>query len=276
MKDAFIISLLSILPRKGFSWTQGAFARKKASRSLLNWYIRHYQVNVDEMEGSLEDYPSLATFFVRSLKPGARQIASDPQVIASPCDGRAVAFGRVENGVFSLFGGEVPVAELLGAESDFDEGSFLVIYLAPPDYHRVHFPFAGEVTGFRYLPGHLWPVFPGAVRAVKKLFAKNERLVIFQKTKTAGDLALVMVGAYGVGRIETTFSDLLTNAGALATEERLEGLPPVEKGQELGRFNMGSTVILFFEKGRINWSLEENQRVWMGQEIAKLQEKDKA
>lgn len=276
MKDALIISLLSVLPRKGFSWTQGAFARKKASRALLNWYVRHYKVNTEEMEGSLADYPTLAEFFVRPLKAGARTIAADPSSVASPCDGRAVAFGAVQGGVFSLFGGDVPVAELLGAQTAFDEGSFLVIYLAPPDYHRVHFPFAGQVTGFRYLPGHLWPVFPGAVRAVKKLFAKNERLVIFQDAKSAGPVALVMVGAYGVGRIETTFSDLLTNAGALAQEESLSGLAPVKKGQELGRFNMGSTVILFFEKGRINWCLEENQRVWMGQEIAKLQEKSTA
>jgi phosphatidylserine decarboxylase len=270
MKDALIIGLLSVLPRKGFSWTQGAFARKKASRALLNWYVRHYQVNLDEMEGSLQDYPTLAEFFVRPLRAGMREIANASDAVVSPCDGRAVAFGDVQDGSFSIFGGEVPVAELLGANTTFEEGSFLVIYLAPPDYHRVHFPFSGTLTGFRYLPGHLWPVFPGAVRAVKKLFAKNERLVVFQQDEAVGKIALVMVGAYGVGRIETTFSDLLTNGGAQAQEQELSGLEPVVKGQELGRFNMGSTVILFFEKGRVNWKLEENQRVLMGQEIAKL------
>jgi phosphatidylserine decarboxylase len=270
MKDALIIGLLSVLPRKGFSWTQGAFARKKASRALLNWYVRHYQVNLDEMEGSLEDYPTLAEFFVRPLRAGMREISDAADVVVSPCDGRAVAFGEVQDGSFSIFGGEVPVAELLGSKTTFEEGSFLVIYLAPPDYHRVHFPFSGTLTGFRYLPGHLWPVFPGAVRAVKKLFAKNERLVVYQQDEAVGKIALVMVGAYGVGRIETTFSDLLTNGGELAQEQEFSDLEPVSKGQELGRFNMGSTVILFFEKGRITWNLDENQRVLMGQEIAKL------
>jgi phosphatidylserine decarboxylase len=204
-------------------------------------------------------------------------VEEDPHTVVSPCDGRAVALGQVKGGAFSLWDGqELPVSELLGEESAFDEGAYLVIYLAPPDYHRVHFPFEGQVTGYRYLPGHLWPVFPRAVRAVKKLFARNERLVVFQNCGPAGRLALVMVGAYGVGRIETTFLDLLTNTGEMAQEAELEGPARVKKGEELGRFNMGSTVILFFEKGRIRWDLEQGQRVEMGQGIAKLTHKAQA
>ena len=269
MKDALIIGLLSVLPRKGFSWTQGAFARKKASRALLNWYVRHYQVNLDEMEGSLQDYPTLAEFFVRPLRAGMREISDAADVVVSPCDGRAVAFGEVQDGSFSIFGGEVPVAELLGSKTTFEEGSFLVIYLAPPDYHRVHFPFSGTLTGFRYLPGHLWPVFPGAVRAVKKLFAKNERLVVFQQDEAVGKIALVMVGAYGVGRMETTFCDVVTNSGGKAEARELDKAANVEKGSEIGRFNMGSTVIMLFEPGCVEFELELDQVVCMGQRIGK-------
>ena len=187
MKDALIISLLSVLPRKGFSWTQGAIARKKASKALLKWYVRHYQVNTDEMEGDLEDYASLAEFFVRPLKEGARTVVDLAGAVASPCDGTVAAIGQARKGVQRLEDGqELPVGELLGEEGDFEEGAFIVIYLAPPDYHRVHFPLGGQVTGYRYLPGHLWPVFPAAVRSVKKLFAKNERLVVFQESPGAG------------------------------------------------------------------------------------------
>ena len=164
MKDALIISLLSVLPRKGFSWTHGAFARKKFSRSLLSWYVRHYQVHLEEMQGELEDYPSLAEFFVRPLKEGARPVDQGHDTLA-PCG--KLAFGPVVDGLMELWDSQtVPVSDLLGGDTGYDDGDFVVIYLAPPDYHRVHSPVDGAVTGFSYLPGHLWPVFPAAVRAV--------------------------------------------------------------------------------------------------------------
>jgi len=271
MKDAFIISLLSVLPRKGFSWTQGAFARKKASRALLNWYVNHYQVNTEEMEGEPADYENLAEFFVRPLKPGMRPVDQVENSIVSPCDGRVVAFGQIEDGKALLWDEvELSAPDLLGDIGGFEDAHYLVIYLAPPDYHRVHFPREATVNGYRYLPGHLWPVFPAAVRAVKNLFSKNERLVVFCENQPAGRSALVMVGAYGVGRIETTFCDLLTNAGQAAVDERLESPVSVGRGDELGRFHMGSTVILFFEKDTVKWDLELEQRVLMGQRIGEI------
>jgi len=271
MKDAFIISLLSVLPRKGFSWTQGAFARKKASRALLNWYVRHYQVNTDEMEGELKDYENLAKFFVRPLKPGMRPVDTAEDSVVSPCDGRVVAFGQIENGRAQLWDSvELSAHDLLGGIEGFEDSHYLVIYLAPPDYHRVHFPREATVKGYRYLPGHLWPVFPAAVRAVKHLFSKNERLVVFCEHASSVQSALVMVGAYGVGRIETTFCDLLTNTGQSPADEALDDPVSVERGDELGRFHMGSTVILFFEKDKVDWELELEQRVSMGQRIGRI------
>lgn len=271
MKDAFIISLLSVLPRKGLSWTQGAFARKKASRALLRWYVSHYKVDLDEMEGTLDDYPTLAEFFVRPLKPGARVVDAAEGTVVSPCDGKAVAMGPVVDGEMTLWEDrKVPVSELLGEDTRFDDGSFLVIYLAPPDYHRVHTPLACEVESYRYLPGHLWPVFPAAVKAVNKLFARNERLAIYLRTPEAGLVAQVLVGAYGVGRMETRFTDLLTNAGESAETQSLEPPVPYKKGEEIGRFNMGSTVILFFEKGRVSLDIELDQVLRMGERIASI------
>ena len=268
MKDAFIISLLSVLPRKGLSWTQGAFARKKASRALLRWYVSHYEVNLEEMEGTLDDYPTLAEFFVRPLKPGARTVDAAEHTVVAPCDGKAVAMGPVVEGEMTLWDNrKVPVSELLGEDDRFDDGEFLVIYLAPPDYHRVHTPLACEVESYRYLPGHLWPVFPAAVKTVNKLFARNERLAIYLQTEGAGLVAQVMVGAYGVGRMETRFTDLLTNAGAAAETQTVVPPSPYQKGEEIGRFNMGSTVILFFEKGKVNLHLELDQVLKMGEVI---------
>ena len=271
MNDALIIKMLSIVPRKCLSWTQGAFARTGVSRMLMNWYIKHYGVNTVEMVGTKEDYASLSQFFVRPLLEGARPVCADLDALVSPSDGRAVAFGQVLNNSIRLPDGQELSVEMLSQHADkFSGGSYLIIYLAPPDYHRVHSPVKGTITGYNYLPGHLWPVFPVAVRDVRDLFGRNERLLIHFQSEKAGSIGLIMVGAYGVGRIETTFSDLLTNGGELAQEQEFSDLEPVSKGQELGRFNMGSTVILFFEKGRITWSLDENQRVLMGQEIAKL------
>ena len=271
MKDALIISLLSVLPRKGFSWTQGAFARKKFSRSLLSWYVRHYRVNLEEMQGTLEDYPSLAEFFVRPLKEGARPVDQGQDCLISPCDGKAVAFGPVVDGLMELWDSKtVPVSDLLGGDSEYDDGDFVVIYLAPPDYHRVHSPVEGSVTGFSYLPGHLWPVFPAAVRAVKNLFSKNERLSIWLESEGAGSVRMVMVGAYGVGRIETVFSSLLSNAGQLGAKEKLQEAYMLKKGDEVGRFHMGSTVILFFKKDRVKLNLEPNQVLRMGESIGSI------
>jgi len=182
-----------------------------------------------------------------------------------------VAFGQIEDGKAPLWdSAELSAPDLLGGIEGLEDAHYLVIYLAPPDYHRVHFPREATVKGYRYLPGHLWPVFPAAVRAVKNLFSKNERLVVFCDHDSSVQSALVMVGAYGVGRIETTFCDLLTNAGQSAADERLDEPVSVGRGDELGRFHMGSTVILFFEKDKAEWDLELEQRVYMGQRIGRI------
>jgi phosphatidylserine decarboxylase len=159
---------------------------------------------------------------------------------------------------------------MLSQDADkFRGGSYLIIYLAPPDYHRVHAPVTGTITGYNYLPGHLWPVFPVAVRDVRDLFGRNERLLINFKSEMAGTVGLIMVGAFGVGRMEVNFCDVVTNSGGKAEARDFDTAVDIERGAEIGRFNMGSTVIMLFEESAVEFELEKGQVVTMGQRIGK-------
>ncbi len=274
MKDALIISALSVVPQNWGSAINGWLARlplgRAAHRALIRWYCRRYRIDMEAFAGRVEDYDTLADFFVRPLAEGQRPIDPEPRALVSPVDGRAAAFG-------SLDGHELPagagmtlnVRELLGDERYLD-GEYAVLYLSPRDYHRVHAPREGGVLGWRYLPGRLWPVFPYATRKVDNLFAVNERLVIRLESPGLGELALVMVGAYGVGRMSLSFSDLLTNTGGRARDEHLPAPIPVARGEELGRFNLGSTVVLVAPKGSLDWTLPPGEPVQLGRPIARL------
>jgi len=285
MNDALIVSLLSVVPKSHATKTMGASTRLRLPRfahnALLRWYVGHYGVNLEECVGGIEDYPTLSAFFVRPLKEGARPIDPDPNVLVSPVDARAHKFGRIENGRFVQSEGQTcGVDELLGvgdprvpravrAELErYEGGGFAILYLSPKDYHRVHTPAACTVGGYRYLPGQLWPVFPAATRKIPSLFARNERLV-FDLETDFGQIAYVMVGAFGVSRMTTAVADLITHTGGGAEDVRLSPAPRLARAEELGRFNMGSTVILLTEPGRLEWTMTEGQVVRLGQPIAK-------
>lgn len=272
MKDALILSVLSAVPRSLLSRVMGTFARVRLEqplrRWLLRWYIGKYGVDLSECVDDLDSYPSLVAFFTRPLHPGARPIAGEVESIVSPADGFVYAVGEVR-------GGKLPqspdldyaVSDLLGGDRRYDDGSYVVIYLSPKDYHRVHNPREGRLAGWRYRPGDLWPVFPAATRKVRDLFAANERLIV-RVLCDVGEVGVVMVGAFGVGRMTTTFCDLVTNTGADGGEVDAELPTPLTRGAELGRFEMGSTVVLLFEKGRIAWDVAQGATVKVGQRIA--------
>ena len=271
MKDGVIITGLSLLPRRLVSRGMGRFGRARLPsfvlRPLLRWYVGHYGVNLLECAGGLEDFDSLVAFFTRPLLPEARPICQDPDAIVSPVDGRVYAIGAVEKGRLPQAPGlDYAVRDLLGGDERYEGGQFAVIYLSPKDYHRVHAPREGSILGWRYRPGALWPVFPAATRRVRDLFARNERLIVRVQTE-AGEVAVVMVGAFGVGRMRTTFCDLITNAGARAGDGSLEPAQAVQRCGELGRFEMGSTVVLLFPPGRAEWSVEAGVDVRLGQRI---------
>lgn len=285
MNDAFVVTVLSAVPKHPTARFMGWNARLRLpgvlQRALLRWYVRTYDVDLTECVGTLDDYPSLAEFFVRPLRPGVRPIDPDPDVLVSPVDARVHTFGRIEGGRFVQTPGKpASVAELLGAGDPrcpdvpaevaerYEGGGFAVLYLSPRDYHRVHTPCKATVRSYRYLPGQLWPVFPAATRQIPELFGRNERLV-FDLETPFGSIAYAMIGAFGVGRMATTVSDLVTHRGNPGEARTLEPAPRLDRAAELGRFELGSTVILFTEPGALEWTLEAGAPVRLGQPIAR-------
>ncbi len=274
MRDALIVSLLSVLPRNRLARWMGWASRLRLPavlhRLLLRWFVRHYGVDLREVEGTPADYPTLADLFVRALRDGARPICADPAAVVSPADALVAYAGPVRGGAVPQ-GGRllVDLAVLLGGEHPFEGGTCAVLYLAPPDYHRVHVPREGRVVRWTYLPGRLFPVFRACAERVPGLFARNERLVSWFEGD-AGPMALVMVGAFGVGRMSVAFTDLLANTGAPASDVRPDPAPAFARGAELGRFHLGSTVILCFTPGRVEFTVQAGQRVRVGARIGTL------
>jgi phosphatidylserine decarboxylase len=284
VNDAFIVSVLSVVPKNPVARGMGGASRIRLPawlhRTVVRWFVRKYKVDLSECVGDIDDFPTLSQFFIRELKPGMRAIDPDPDVVVSPVDAHVHTFGRIEDGMYLQADGRpARVAQLLGVEDSrlpgvtdaeaarFEGGSYAILYLSPQDYHRVHTPLEGTVATWRYLPGQLWPVFAAATRKVDGLFGRNERLVFLLDTPF-GRVAEVMVGAFGVGRMTTSVTDLVTNTGGRATEAHLDPGLPVDRAEEIGRFELGSTVILLFEPGRIEWRLERGAAVRLGQPIA--------
>ncbi len=297
MKDALIVSALSLLPRKPAARGMGAFARTRASRWLTRAFISVYGVDLSEATGELADYPTLEDLFTRTLKPGSRPICPDDDAVVSPVDGTVAAVGTTVRGLIEVAPGRtLDVAALLddlpGEEpSDTPEYDVAVLYLSPRDYHRVHVPREGRATRFSYLPGTLWPVFPAAVRTVDNLFSKNERVrITIEDSEDPEDpedtgagargpaIDVVLVGAFGVGRITVSVADdLVTNTGDVpphaGTLQPLDPPVPVGRGDWLGTFHLGSTVILATPAtvGRgITWEVEPGSAVRFGIRIGRI------
>ncbi|MDP6932336.1 MAG: archaetidylserine decarboxylase [Myxococcota bacterium] len=280
MRDALLVSVMSLVPKKLTARLMGFGSRARGMRALhrvvVRWYVRHYDVDLDECQGTLEDYPTLAQFFVRPLREGVRPIDTSEDALVSPVDGRVSQVGTVDGDLMvQAHDRTYTVGELLGQTTPgsspadhrrFEGGSYAVLYLSPRDYHRVHCPREGRLTGYRYLPGRLWPVFPAAVRRVDQLFARNERLVLWLDTD-AGHIAEILVGAFGVGRMTSLHLDVVTNTGQAGGEVPLPEDIPLDRADEVGRFELGSTVILLLEPGRVRWEIEPDQPIRLGQRI---------
>lgn len=268
MKDALIVSVLSVLPRNRGAQAMGWFARSGASRLVTRAFVAAYGVDLDEAEGELADYPTLEALFTRKLKDGVRPVDPDPEALVSPVDGRCAAVGETTDGRIEIADGkELDIASLTGAELD-GEVDVAVLYLSPTDYHRVHSPVTGEATRWAYTPGTLWPVFPAAVRRVDGLFSRNERWSVRIETPRA-PVDVVLVGAFGVGRITSPLCDIVTNTGLRGATGTIEPPAPLTAGAELGTFHLGSTVILIAPPGCWTWGVEPGQAVRMGRAIAR-------
>jgi phosphatidylserine decarboxylase len=271
------MTLVRLLPRAALSRAVGAATRARAPASMhraaMRRFARAYRVELEEAERPLEAYQTFSDFFSRGLKVGARPVDAGERVVVSPVDGTVSEAGLILKGqCVQAKGLAFPVPELLGdaeaAKPFADGGSFATLYLSPRDYHRVHAPLGGRIIGWRYLPGELWPVNPASVRSVPGLFSLNERLVTWLETP-AGRCAVVMVGATCVGRIRASYDDVLAQAGQPPAARTFASQLPVAKGDELGRFEMGSTVILLFSADRVRWdgTLRPEAKVTMGRRI---------
>lgn len=247
------LTFLKLVPRNALSRLVGWFLRgpwpRFVHQGVIRWFIGAFDVDVSESRAPVKSFPTFTAFFTRTLVDGARPIAEAPDAVASPCDGTFGISGPIEgDAMLQAKGRPYSVASFLGDEAlaaSYQGGYFVTIYLAPWNYHRVHSPVEGAITHARHIPGTLWPVNPPAVARIEDLFAVNERLVTLVETPR-GQVAVVMVGATCVGRIRMGYDDLVTNDGRTHPPRDYEPAIPIEKGGELGVFEMGSTVIMLF------------------------------
>ncbi|QSO49515.1 archaetidylserine decarboxylase [Alicyclobacillus mengziensis] len=261
-----------MLPKRFLTAFVGWFARRRISRYFIPWFIKAYEIDVTEAELPLYEYKTWVEFFSRRLRVGVRTISESG--IISPVDGTASANGAILEGKLIQAKGQLySVAALLGSDANADSflgGQYVTLYLSPHDYHRVHMPFAGEITGWTHIPGSLYPVNPAGVRSVAGLFTKNERLVLHIRTQL-GSFEMVLVGATIVGSIRTPFGPDYESPFRRSRRGIREGTVHVhlKKGAEVGLFEFGSTVILLFPRDMLlAVKLQEGQCVQMGQTIA--------
>lgn len=268
MKDALIVTVLSVLPRNRGAQAMGWFARTGASRLVTRAFVSAYGVDLSEAEGELADYPTLEALFTRKLKEGLRPVDPDPNALVSPVDGRCAVAGRTTGGCIEVAEGrKLDVASLLGEDLG-TERDVAVLYLSPTDYHRVHVPVSGQATRWQYTPGTLWPVFPAAVRRVDGLFSRNERLAV-RIEAARGPVDVVLVGAFGVGRITTPLCSVQTNSGHPGRTAQLNPPTPLTAGAELGTFHLGSTVIVIAPPDSWEWVIASGDPVRVGRAIAR-------
>jgi phosphatidylserine decarboxylase len=219
--------------------------------SINHGYARLVGADLGEAELPAAQYQTLGSFFTRRLRDGLRPIDEGEGALVSPVDGRISQLGALDHDLTLLQakGKHYALAELLGSDEDaqrFDGGAFITLYLSPRDYHRIHAPVTGEILSMRYLPGQLLPVNPFAVRSFEALFPRNERLISFLRAEDGTHVAVVKVGATCVGRISLAYDDFITNLSSThrPLTRHYPSPIPVRRGDELGMFNLGSTVIL--------------------------------
>ena len=254
MFDRTLIALLTLLPKNSISRIAGRFANSAISKPFIPAFAKRYKINLEEAEKDISEYPTLNAFFTRHLKKGVRPIdqIDHDKALCSPVDGKVAQMGEIKNEtLIQAKGLDYQLKDLIGCDEeakDFIDGYFMTIYLAPTDYHRMHHYVNGEIEKMRVIPGRLFPVNILSVNNVKNLFPINERITTYLKTKLNKKTAIVKVGATIVGKIKLAYHDAESNKG-IAMSKTFESSIPVKKGDEIGYFAMGSTVILLFEKG---------------------------
>ncbi len=244
---------------------------------MIRWFIRRYRVDMSAArEPDPKKYATFNDFFTRHLDLSKRQIEKCPTSIISPVDGKISQFGRIENDqLIQAKGVSYTLDRLLGGNESgqYRNGEFMTIYLSPRDYHRVHMPLYGKLLSMRYIPGKLFSVNTATTEAVDGLFTKNERIVCEFQTEI-GKVAVIMVGAMLVASINTVWSGKITpNRQTNISHQNYEDKKiSLKQAEEMGHFEMGSTVILLFPENSIQWSgkLQNDTSILMGSLIANI------
>ncbi|MDO9215068.1 MAG: archaetidylserine decarboxylase [Methylococcales bacterium] len=265
--------LMSKLTHSEIVWVKNLFIKK---------IIQHYGVNMDEaLVQDINAFKSFNDFFTRELKPEARPLSTEKNALVSPADGVVSQAGNITAGdIFQAKGKSFTVTDLLGGSFEraapFNDGVFTTIYLSPKDYHRLHMPLTGTLTEMVHVPGRLFSVNTATTEAVAGLFARNERVCCLFDTE-AGPMALILVGAIFVSSVETVWHGVVTPPTRTSVQNWLyeDNAPTLEQGAEMGRFNMGSTIIVLFGKDYVEWNADftANKAVKLGEMIGKTSQK---
>lgn len=256
MPDRLAVLPQYLMPKRAMTLLAGRIASRRAGRAttaLIRAFVTRYGVDMSEAANpDIASYPTFNDFFTRALKPGARPLADAPWIC--PVDGVVSQFGEIDRDrILQAKGHHYEIAALLGGDDAlaerFEHGSFATLYLSPRDYHRVHMPCEGRLARMIYVPGSLFSVNAVTARGVPRLFARNERVVcVFESER--GPFVSVMVGATIVGSVATVWHGVVNarRPGALREWSYEDGQVVLAKGAEMGRFLLGSTVVLLFPK----------------------------
>ena len=273
LKKQIFIQAQRVVPQHQLSRVVGKLAASEhpiIKNTVIQAFKAQYGIDMSiaEQSNALK-FKSFNEFFTRSLKEGVRQIDTDPHSIVSPADGAISQLGKIEEGdIFQAKGQSFSVEKLIAdpqLAEPFKNGHFATVYLSPKDYHRVHMPFAGTLTETLYVPGELFSVNQTTAENIPGLFARNERMVCLFDTEL-GRMAVVLVGAMIVAGIETVATGKVKPSGHLELNQHNLFL---EKGAELGRFYLGSTAVVLFEKDKMQWDpmFKANSVVVMGEAL---------
>lgn len=277
LRDYLLSTPFYILPHHGISWLMFKLARIQF-RPVKNFIIRAYtKFNAVKMHEAVEEdkyaYESLNAFFTRALKPECRPFDDTENSWLCPVDGAVSQARKIENGrVFQAKGHDYSLLELVGGDeklaAPFQNGNFATIYLSPRDYHRIHMPIGGVLTHMTYIPGRLFSVANHTVNTIPRLFARNERCACFFDTEH-GPMVMILVGAINVSAIETIWHGLVTTTGKKINRfDYKKGEVTLQRGQEMGRFNLGSTVIvLSTEQFKLDEAMTPGNVVRLGQRL---------
>lgn len=281
--DIIFILFQHLVPQHLLSRMAGKLAECEwpwLKNRLIKRFIDHYDVDMSQaLESDPHSYPHFNAFFTRALKEDARPIDADTHTIVCPADGAISQLGDIKNGrIFQAKGQSYSLLELIGGDEEhaklFENGKFATIYLSPRDYHRVHMPLDGKLQTMTYIPGDLFSVNTTTAENVPRLFSRNERAVCLFETDM-GPMAVILVGAMIVAGIETVWAGQVTPIKReIRTQHYMASPKPItlKKGEEMGRFKLGSTAIVLFGQDTVAWKehFEEGEPTVIGTALAQM------